>query len=73
MVEGYRGTIDFEDETDDDALAELRDAIAGSNGEPLREGWLVARAAAGVAVSAMATILYERLGFVGSDEPDDHS
>src|SRR4051812_14706394 len=42
MVEGYRGTIDFEDETDEDALEELTAAITGGNGEPLRPGWLLA-------------------------------
>ncbi|MEP6843025.1 MAG: GNAT family N-acetyltransferase [Pseudolysinimonas sp.] len=64
MVDGYRGTIDFEDETDDDALDELRGAVAGSNGEPIRGAWLVARTADGVAAAAIATIRWQGMPFI---------
>ncbi len=40
MVEAYTATIDFEDDTVDDALRELSVAAAGEYGEPLRQHWL---------------------------------
>lgn len=64
MVDGYRGSIDFEDETDDDALEELRDAVAGSHGETIRDAWLVARTAEGEAAAAMATIRWRGMPFI---------
>ncbi len=64
MVAGYRGTIDFDDETDDDALEELRGAIAGANGLPIRDVWLVARTADGEAVAAIATIRWREMPFI---------
>ncbi|MEO6115174.1 MAG: GNAT family N-acetyltransferase [Pseudolysinimonas sp.] len=64
MVDGYRGTIDFEDETDDDALGELRGALTGSNGEPIREAWLLARTGAGEAAAAIATVRWRGMPFI---------
>ena len=64
MVDGYRGTIDFEDETDDDALEELQGAIAGSNGPTLREAWLLARAPGGAAASAICCIRWLGMPFI---------
>lgn len=81
MVDGYRGTIDFEDETDDDALTELRDALRGSNGEPIRDAGLHAACSSGspgggetdlvlfVTVRNPARSLYQRLGFVEAPDP----
>ena len=64
MVDGYRGTIDFEDETDDDALEELEGAVEGSNGPPLREAWLLARAPDGTAASAICCIRWLGMPFI---------
>lgn len=40
MVEAYTATIDFEDDTVDDAVRELSVAASGEYGEPLRQHWL---------------------------------
>lgn len=64
MVDGYRGTIDFEDETDDDALDELRGAAAGSNGPVLRGAWLMARAADGSPAAAIAVVRWHEMPFI---------
>lgn len=64
MVDGYRGTIDFEDETDDDALEELEGAVEGANGPPLREAWLLARTPEGTAASAICCIRWLGMPFI---------
>ena len=64
MVDGYRGTIDFEDETDDDALEELEGAVEGANGPPLRDAWLLARSPDGTAASAICCIRWLGMPFI---------
>jgi GNAT superfamily N-acetyltransferase len=64
MVDGYRGTIDFEGETDDDALEELEGAVAGANGPPLREAWLLSRTPEGTAASAICCIRWRGMPFI---------
>ena len=64
MVDGYRGTIDFEGETDDDALDELRGAVAGGNGETIRDAWLMARTAEGEPAAALATVRWLGMPFI---------
>ena len=64
MVDGYRGTIDSEGETDDDALDELRGAIDGANGETMPDAWLLARTTDGLPASALATIRWRGMPFI---------
>jgi len=64
MVDGYRGTIDFEGETDEEALDELQGAIGGSNGQPLRDAWLLARTPDGTAASAICCIRWLGMPFI---------
>ena len=64
MVDGYRDTIDFEGETDADALDELRGAIAGANGPIVEAGWLMARNPDGDPASAIATVRWLGMPFI---------
>ena len=64
MVDGYRGTIDFEGETDDDALDELRGAVAGGNGETIRDAWLMARTPQSEPAAALATVRWLGMPFI---------
>ena len=64
MVDGYRGTIDFEGETDDDALDELQGAVAGGNGETIRDAWLMVRTAEGEPAAAIATVRWRGMPFI---------
>jgi GNAT superfamily N-acetyltransferase len=64
MVDGYRDTIDFEDETDDDALDELQGAIDGANGPIIRAAWLMARNPEGRPAAAIAVVRWRDLPFI---------
>lgn len=64
MVDGYRGTIDFEDETDDDALDELQGAIDGANGPVIPAGWLMARSPEGRPAAAIAVVRWRGMPFI---------
>jgi ribosomal protein S18 acetylase RimI-like enzyme len=64
MVDGYRGTIDFEGETDDDALEELQGAIDGANGPVIRAGWLMARNPEGRPAAAIAVVRWRGMPFI---------
>ena len=64
MVDGYRDTIDFEGETDDDALEELRGAIAGANGPVIPAGWLLVRSADGAPAAAIAVVRWLDMPFI---------
>ena len=64
MVDGYRGTIDYEGEDDAAALEELQDALGGSGGAALRPAWLVGRGPDGVPASAIATIRWQGMPLI---------
>jgi len=64
MVEAYTGTIDFEDDTVDDALRELATAASGEYGDPLRQHWLEVVREDGAPCSAIICTRFAEIPFV---------
>jgi GNAT superfamily N-acetyltransferase len=59
MLDAYRGTIDYEDESLDDALREIGDTFSGSYGRFMSDCSLVFDGEAGLSSACLVTLLNE--------------